>query len=345
MKRSIGLSGLVLACTLIACGDGGTTAGASAEPGKSGAPKASAQAKASGAPAASSAAGTKPVEAPKADAAGDILKHMPKDCDEVRAYVHMGKLASGDVGPALESLITKAIASSKDAKKSEDTMKVLKDGGIEPLKAMQELAICANKDDKKTIVAMAGDMTKADKPADVIAKAIETGSGKAPKKEEAGDVTYIIQDAGKPTIAVVGKTKLLLGEDRPALEAAVKGLDGASSFGDAATSVIWVKVEGASATDVSMKEAGDNFDLKVMTKTAGAAKMKADFDKMSPGLDKMVEDPKMSFLKPLLPAAKNAKVEATADALNVTTSFPKKAIGEFFTGIKDMSPKDLSRMF
>lgn len=347
MKRSNAALGLVLVGALMGCGDGGSTAGASAEPGKSGAPASSAQAKSSGSPASSSkpAAGgdtAKPSTPAPTAAGGDLLKSMPKDCDEGRVYVNVGKLIAGDVGPAFESMMAKSMASAKDPKKTEEVVKTLKDGGIE-LKNLQEVAVCANKDDKKTIVAVGMDMSKSEKPADVLAKAIEQGSGKAAKKEEAGDVTYLLEEGGKSVIAVVGKTKLIVGEDKAAVEAAAKGADGAGEFGDATSNVIWAKITGNSPTDVTMKEAGANYDLKVSTKTGPAgAKMKEQFEKALPEMDKMAE--KMPFVKPLLPAVKNAKLEVAGDMLNVATSFPKAAIGEFLNAIKDMKPEDLMKM-
>lgn len=350
MKRSNAALALVLVGALMGCGDGGSTAGASAEPGKSGSPASSAQAKSSGSPASSGKAAAggassgSPDAKPAAAAGGDLLKSMPKDCDEGRVYVNVGKLITGDVGTAFESMMAKSMAQAKDAKKAEEAVKTLKDGGIDPIKSLQEVAVCANKDDKKTIVAVAMDMTKADKPADVLAKTIEQASGKAPKKEEAGDITYLSEDGGKSVIAVVGKTKLVIGEDKAAVEAAAKGADGAGEFGDATSNVIWAKIAGNKQTDVTMKEAGANYDLKVSTKTGpDGAKMKDEFEKkVLPEIDKVAE--KMPFVKPLLPAVKNAKLEVAGDMLNVSTSFPKAAIGEFLNTIKDMKPEDLMKM-
>jgi len=119
MKRSNVALGLVLAGALLGCGDGATTGGASAEPGKSGA--ASSQAKGSSAPASSSMAAGKGTEktadpAPAAGAA-DVLKHMPKDCDEGRVYANVGKLLAGGNAGALEAIMVKNMGVSKDAKK------------------------------------------------------------------------------------------------------------------------------------------------------------------------------------------------------------------------------------
>lgn len=344
MKRSNVALALVFAGALLGCGDGGATGNASAEPGKSGA--ASAQAKGSSAPAGNSgtaAAGKtpeKPADAAPAAAGGaEVLKHMPKDCDEGRVYANVGKLLGGGSASALETLMAKNMGGGKDAKKSEDVIKVLKDGGIDPVTSLKELAVCANKDKKKTVVAAAVDFSKAEKPGDVIAKAIETGSGKAPKKEEAGDVTWLTNSDN--TVIGVSKTKVLVGDDKATLEAAWKGADGASAFGDAASHTVWANVGD---TKVNMKEAGDDYDLKVSMKAgANAPKAKEQFEKFLPELDKVAADPKTAFLKPLLPAAKNAKLDVAGEILNVATKFPKAAIGEFLTGLKDVKPEDLMK--
>lgn len=342
MKRSNVALALVFAGALLGCGDGGATGNASAEPGKSGA--ASAQAKGSSAPAGSGAAvagkGTEKAADPAPAGGGaEVFKHMPKDCDEGRVYANVGKLLGGGNAGALETLMAKNMGGSKDAKKSEEVIKVLKDGGIDPVSSLKELAVCATKDKKKTVVAASVDFSKAEKPGDVIAKAIETGSGKAPKKEEAGDVTWIT--TADNSILAVSKTKLLAGDDKAVLEAAWKGGDGASAFGDAGSHTVWADVGD---TKVNMKEAGSDYDLKVSTKVgAKAPKMKEEFEKVLPEIDKLTADPKMAFVKPLLPAVKNAKLDVAGEILNVVTKFPQAAITEFLTGLKDVKPEDLMK--
>ncbi len=342
MKRSIAALALISAGALMGC-DSGTTTSASGEPAKSGAASSGA-AKGSAAPAGGSAAaaggGTaKPAEATPPASGGGILSHMPKNCDEGRAYVNTGKLLGGGAGGALEGLMAKGMTMSKDGKKSEEVLKIMKDGGIEPLTAMKEIAVCTTKDNKNMVIVAGVDFSKADKPADVIAKAIETGSGKAPKREEGGGASWLMEDGGKSVIAIVGKEKVLIGEDKATLEAAIKGGDGAGEFGDATSHVIWAKYVKDDIT-VQMKEAGGDYDLKVVTKTTKGAKIKQDFDKTLPEIDKMAEG-KMAFIKPLLPAVKNAKLDVQGDMLTVTTKFPTKAIADFLTGMKDMKPEDL----
>ena len=234
----------------------------------------------------------------------------------------------------------------KDAKKGEEVLKVLKDGGIEPVKGTKEIAVCMTKDDSKMVVAVAMDMSKSDKPADVLAKAIETGDGKAPKREDAGDITYLMNESGgKDVLAVVGKTMLIVGKDKAAVEAAAKGAGGEAEFADATSNVVWGKIVKDN-TNFFMKEAGDNYDVKVSMDDKQAAKKKEEAEKMLPTLDaqmgKMPPDVQ-GLLKPLLPIAKNAKFDATAESLTLTTNFPKSALGEFLTAAGNAKPEDLMK--
>jgi hypothetical protein len=338
-----------LTCGLIGCGDGSGGTNASAEAAASGKTAAGASAKGSAAPKSSAATAdtAKPATtAGGATASAGVLKHMPKDCDEGRVYANVGKILTGDTGTALDALIVKGMAMGKDAKKGDAVMKVLKDGGIDPVKGLKEVAVCMTKDDTKMVVAVAMDMSKADKPGDVLAKAIETGDGKAPKKEEKDGVTYLSNETGgKDVLAIVGKDILVVGKDMAMIEAAVKGGGGEADFGPAASEVVWAKVTKDN-TQVDMKEAGDNFDLKVSMNDKQAAKKKEEAEKMLPGLDKQLGQlppDVQKLLTPLLPIAKNAKFDVQGETLSVTTNFPKAALGEFLTAAGQSKPEDLMK--
>ena len=350
MKRSNAALAVLFAGALtcgIGCGDGGSKTGASAEPAKSGAAASSAGTKSSGAQAKTSAAPAAS-GAPKADpgatASADVLKHMPKDCDEGRVFVNLGKLlAGGDLGTSVDTLIGKAMSSGKaDDKKAAEVMKTLKDGGIDPVKDIREIAVCANKDKKKTVVAISME-PKAEKPADVFAKAAEVGDGKAPTKEEKDGATFLKSATGNSSMAVIGKNMLLMGDDQAFLAGLVKGSDGAGDFGESKSHIVWAKVDPTkSKAEVMMKEAGSDYDLKVMF-AAGkdAPKMKEQFEKSLPELDKMAE--KMAFVKPLLPVAKNGKIEVAGENLTFVTKFPKTAIGSFLSEASKADPKEIMK--
>ncbi len=348
MKRSNAALAALFAGALtcgLGCGDAGSKTGASAEPAKSGAAASTGTAKSSAATAKSSAAPAGASGAPKAEAAAgataDVMKYMPKDCDEGRIFVDLGKLITGDVGSSLDSIIGMAMAQGKgDAKKQEEVMKVLKEGKIDPIKDMKQLAICAAKS-KKTVAAIAMD-TKAEKPADVFAKAIEAGEGKAPTKEEKDGVTYLKSGKGEGGMAIIGNNLILMADDTAALEAAAKGADGGAAFGDAKSHVVWAKMEDKTKAEIMLKEAGSDYDLKVVANAGPqGAKMKSEFDKMLPELDKLAE--KEPMLKPLLPIAKNAKLDVQGDVLTITTKFPQGAIGSFLKEAGKKDPKDLMK--
>ncbi|MBL9022793.1 MAG: hypothetical protein JNL21_11380 [Myxococcales bacterium] len=350
MKRSNAALAVLVAGALtcgLGCGDGGSKTGASAEPAKSGAAassagaKTSAAAKSTGAPATT---GDKPKDAPAATAGVDVLKHMPKECDEGRIYVNVGKLfAGGDLGTSLDTIVGKAMAQGKaDDKKAEAVMKTLKEGGVDPLKDIREVAVCANKDDKKTVVVVSME-PKADKPADVFAKAAEAATGKAPTKEDKDGATWVQSAADKSVMAFVGKNVMLVGEDKDVLAAAIKGGDGASEFGDAKSSIVWAKVDpNKSKADINMKETGSDYDLKVMfVGGKDAPKMKEQFEKMLPEVDKAAEQ--MPFVKPLLPVAKNGKIEVAGENVTFTTKFPKAAIADFLKEASKVDPKEIMK--
>ncbi len=353
MKRSNAALALVFAGALtcgFGCGDGGSKTGASAEPAKSGAAATTGTAKSSGAQAKSSGApattGTAKTDAGGATstATADVLKHMPKDCDEGRVFVNLGKLlAGGDLGSSLDTLIGSAMAQGKpDDKKATEVMKALKDGGVDPVKDIREIAVCATKDKKKTVVAVSME-PKAEKPADVFAKALETGEGKAPTKEEKDGATFLKSGKGDGAMAIVGKNLLLIGDDQKALEAVIKGGDGAGEFGDAKSTIVWAKVDPTkSKAEVVMKEAGTDYDLKVnFVAGKDAPKMKEQFEKSLPELDKMAE--KMAFLKPLLPVAKNGKIDVAGENLTFATKFPKDAIANFMKEASKTDPKEIMK--
>lgn len=351
MNRSKAALALIVVGALMGCGGENAQTNASAEPAKSGA--ASSQAAGSGKAAEKPAAGgtataaatekKEPVkaDAPPAATGGSLFKHMPKDCEEGRIYVNVAKILTPDTHDALDSLTAKLIAEGgADAKKGDEALKALKEGGIEPAKNAKEVAVCANKSDDKTVVAVSMDMSKADKPADVFAKAMEKSTGKAPKKEEVDGVTYLQTEDGKGWFAFVGKDTILISKGKDAVTAAVKGGGGEGEYAEAPSYVVWAKMTDGNV-QVMAKEAGDNFDLTIKGTDKNAAKIKSEFEKVQPELDKMAD--KMTAFKPLLPIGKNAKVEVSGENFTATTNFPKKAIADTLNNMKDLSLKDLEK--
>ncbi len=278
---------------------------------------------------------------PPLPAAQELLKHMPKECDEARAYANVGKILTTDALGVLEQWAAQQVAESKDPKKSEEVLKTLRNGGIEPLKGLKQLAVCGNKDDKLTVVAVNMDMSKADKPADVLAKAIEVATGKAPKKEVVDGVTYLQDEGAGKWLAVIGKDTLLAGRSKELLQAAAKGPGGEKDFADAASHVIWANVTDKQV-QVRVREVGEAFDVKAKWNAgASAAKQKAEFDKIVPALDKVAE--KMPMIKPLIPTVKGTKLEAKGETLVANATLTKAAMNEFLNGLKGLKLEDIKK--
>jgi hypothetical protein len=340
IQRSLGLVLVAAGALAVGCGDKAATTSASAEPAKSGA-----AANGSAKPAA---------DAPKVAAAaapGDALKYMPKECASGRVYLGAKKLFAnvGDVGGLQTKILDQLAKSDKeDDKKATEVLAVFKEGGIDPVSALQEMAVCANTGNK-VVVAISMDMGKVDKPADLFAKAMEKGSGKAPTKEEVDGVTYLTNEKGN-VMGFPGGGVVLMADDKAAITAIAKGAPGGSEFADATSHLIWAKItEGGQNVDFAIKEAGDNLELKVVAAMSGP---QGDALKKDPaGTIKQMESmassmlPKLESgpLKAVVPAIKNAKFAAEGERLSVTSSFPKASLQELIKSISETSMQDLSR--
>jgi hypothetical protein len=184
------------------------------------------------------------------------------------------------------------------------------------------------------------DFSKVEKPADTLAKALEAGEGKPWKREDAGDVAYLTHPDGKSVLAVVGKAAIVIGDTKEVVEAAVKGPDGGSAFGDARSHVVWAKMVEDDTT-VTLKEAGENHDLKISMKDKNAAKKKEELEKMAPMADELAK--KEPMLAPLLPIVKNAKATVEGEMLTLATSFPKNTVADFLKGLKDKKLEDVMK--
>ncbi len=291
-------------------------------------------------------------------ASGDSIKFMPKTCDEGRVFVNLGKLLTGDVGTAAEGMQEKLLGSLASSGKPGDdkaakVLSTLKAGGLEPIKAARELAICAVKGNK-TVVAIAMDFSGVKgKPADVFAKAMEASSGKAPKIEEDGGVTYLTNDKDK-VMAFVSPTVIVTGDTKDAIKAVAKGGDGASDFGQAASFVIWAKVIPSgpgSDVDVTVKESGSDYELTALFMPPGADGVA--FKKNPEGTIKKFNDqiaaaiPQLdkSALKAAAPAIKNVKLAKDGDRMSLTTTFPVAMLGELAKSASHMDPMQMMHGF
>ena len=56
---------------------------------------------------------------------------------------------------------------------------------------------------------------------------------------------------------------------------------------------------------------------------------------MLPQLEKMIDDPKLAPLKPLLPAVRRASIQATGERVTVSTRMPKTVVREVLQSLVD----------
>lgn len=306
---------------------------------------AAASAAATGAPsAAPSAAADAPAAGASAYAAGDVVKHMPKDCDEGRVFVNLGKLmAAGGANAAAAEAKLLSMADAKVAK----GLEALKASGFDPAKSIKEVAICAAKDDNNTVVAVGMDAPA--KPGnEVIEKFFEAIGEKATKKEEGG-ATYFTNTKGDREMTLAKPTVLLITGKGKSL-ALAKGGDGAGEF-QQGSNVVWAKiVPGAGeSVDVTLAEAGANLELMVgvvekrmgdkLKKDAAGEIKKAETElkKMSDGLEK-------SPFKPAAEVLKALKISAEGDKLVVKASVPTSVLSDLMKAVADAKPEDLKGM-
>ena len=270
-----------------------------------------------------------------------VHSYLPKDCDDGRVNVEIAKLLPSDL-TYFSKLATSQLGA--EAAKADAALKVLDDGGIKPASALRAIAMCITKDPTMTVVALEVDLSKSDKPAETFAKAIETGTGKAPKLEVIEGATLLSNEGKKGTFAFIGKNTILIAQDRALITAGLQGAGGEAAFADAKGKVVWVRTEGEKATKVDVTENGSAFDILIDAKmgAAAATSAKADFEKNLAQLDAMATA--MPLLAPLVPVIKGAKLEPMNDNLKITASLPKGTIDDVFKKAGEMKSEDLQRM-
>lgn len=272
-----------------------------------------------------------------------IMRYVPAQCEAARIYANLGKILSPEAYSALETFFANALGGQKDAAKTKELVKILRDGGIDPVKGMRELAICASSDESRAVNVSSVDMSKAKDPAEVFAKALEKLNGSKPASEVVNGVTILEVNGGKGFLAVVGKDTLIGSQNKDVVKALLKGDgSGAAAFGDAVKHLAWAKVSDKNV-EVVIDESGKELVANVkMTLGKDAAGTKDMLEKqILVNIDKLVE--KMPLLKPLLPLAKNAKIEVKGDDLLISTHFPKSAINELIVSVKDLDLAELRK--
>jgi hypothetical protein len=267
---------------------------------------------------------------------------MPKQCEEARAFINLGKLLSGGIGDSLDSLQTQMLSGMggkpdlENAKKAEAAAK---EAGL-TTGAVKEIAFCGNKG-KSGLAAISVDTSKLKgKLADVLQKVIETANGKPLEKKDEDGWTLLTGD--KDLFLAVKDDIVLAAPNADELKAGTKASgDGASEFGDAASSIIWVKADDHGKPVVAgVHEQGSDYDVKVTMPPP--KEMEEDFKKDAAGAAKKFQDEAQkqgeAFTgKPpfdvAAPAVKNLKVTPDGDNVTITTTFPKQALNDLVAAI------------
>jgi len=293
------------------------------------------------------AAQEEPADPPGTAAPSLVIQHMPAQCDDARFYLNTSRLMTPEMESALGGFVSTAVSdvgggrSKTDAKKVAATLKVLKDGGLDPVSSIDELAVCANPS-QKSVAAVAYDMSKAKKPADVWAKAMTTATGKKPVRAEVDGVVYLQAKEDDPWVAVVGKDRLVIGDTKESTMLAVKGGNGGDrGFAGASRHVLWLKVDDKKI-ELKVRDAGDSLSFALRAGLGNeASRAVEEFEKVRLQLDKFAQ--KVPALTPLLPAAKSARVSAANGVLSASGDVTKSALAQCLTRLQGQKLQDLMR--
>ncbi len=227
---------------------------------------------------------------------GEVLKHVPSKCGVARLYMDLAAIRKLDgVGSNLDSLQENLIdgATSNDGKKMKKALKALDKAGIDPKKALQELAICVH-DDKNVTVAIGGSVKGKD-ALDAVGKGAEAlGADKIEKKKKKGLSYLRIEETA---MGMVSDTVLVVTMDDDALADLVDENDVSADWdvdGKLVSGFFARKKGGEKDLDVSgsIESSGDELVLSMTGKAKGAEakkKLEDDAPKVKKELKSMLE--------------------------------------------------------
>jgi hypothetical protein len=262
---------------------------------------------------------------------GGVLQHMPARCDFGRAYMNLDELLATGSAALLAKLTSTKVPVDADGKAALAVMRAFEKAGKNPYSAVKEVAFCFEKSNDTSVVALRIDLAGVDKPAEIVAKAVADSQGKAPKVESAGAFVWVEHREGR--VVAVGENLILFGHSRKAVESGAAG--GATDFADAARHVVWVRIREKESL-VKLSAIGDDFDFQLeMHHGPGAASIVSTYQAMLPTLERMIDDPKLAMLKPLMPAARRASIQASGEQILVSTRMPKTVVREVLQGLVD----------
>ena len=289
---------------------------------------------------------------------GDVLKHVPKQCDLARAYVDYAGLLSDPALKVHADKIDDKIAQGlkgDQGKKAEEALKILKKAKIDPGKDIKEFAVCAN--DKDDVVAVVGGDFAGKDVLGAIQKlaALDDDSDKEMKKKDGDGFSYL-KGKGKGVIAQLTPNVFAIADSVDDFADLVKANDQSSKF-DAGKGRLLV-VKGASKKDgiddgeVELTNKGDNLELGVTATLSGKA-MKDIAGSKDPDqakqmikatlqeLAKMVDKSPASDLADDL---RDAKVKIDGNTLSVTMKIPNKDLASALQQLIDMNESDLEQL-
>jgi len=319
-----------------------------AKPAGTGAPAASGAA--APGPSASASANAAPDPATPAPAAAgnamDLVKYMPKSCDDARAYMNLGRLAAISPGGSVTQAIEKANAADPKAGK---VLQALKDAGVDLHKVLTGFALCV---DKKDFAVALGVNLEGAKPLDeIFAKVAEaSGDKKVPEKKEENGTTYYQMPKEKDAVLVVANPKVFLIGKKDAMMPLVKAPgDGAADFKIAADTLIWGTMkEKGNPLSVLLTDKSPNVEGKFEMSAPELAKLGKDSDKFVTEMKAKIEKATAGFastpLKIVAEDAKLVKITVSGDTMKAELVIPVQHLTDLGKTLQDMKPEDFKKL-
>ncbi|MBW2527360.1 MAG: hypothetical protein JRI23_24470 [Deltaproteobacteria bacterium] len=282
---------------------------------------------------------------------GDVLKHMPADCESGRVYARMGDLyGMKGVAGELNTLQDTMVASLGPESKAKEILAVLKDGGFDPVKTIADTAMCMGKDEEP-VVAAGLNLGKIEDPLELVAKAIEKSGKPKPKIETEGEMRWMGTGEAEGVIAMVSPNVIAVAKNKEALLPLAKG-GGAKGFGDAAKSLIWasIKTGKESAVDAKLMDKGDDLDVwaAIGMDGPGLDEMKKNPDafvkQMEQEAAKIADELAKTPFKMLAERVKAAKFAVEGDKAVITASVPKTDLVAALKAAASAKPEELMGM-
>ena len=285
-------------------------------------------------------------------ARGDTVRFMPKDCEQGRVFMNLGELLPAEARTALAKLQAKLVHLDADEKggvsRSARVLATLERNGIEPLFMVRELSVCAGADDK-IIVALAFDFPSSGRqPAEVLAEAMEAGSGKPPTRT-VDDGVVILSNDTDAALAFVTRSVVLVGK-RDSLRALLQGGGGAEAFDADRDLTFWAKLKQPHAggdSEIALRRAPTSYELRLLLPPprADADAFARDPDayvrKFGNGLEALSREYARGPFEGLGPVLKSAAVAKEGNRLLLTATFPIDAFTDVASAAASMDATGL----